>query len=400
MGTTDLKRDRLQVAAEQWTFPEGVVFLNHGSFGPTPACVLQAREKIQREHAANPMDFFLRKMEPMLDEACEQLARFLNCPADNLVFVTNATAAMNIIAENLPLQHGDEVLITDHGYGAVTRVWGHYCQKAGAKTVLARLPEPVDTVEGIIETILEKVTPRTKLLVIDHITSPTATIFPVAEITRRARERGLLVAIDGPHAVGMVDVDLQAIDCDFYAASCHKWVSAPLGSGFLYVRSRFKQGLRPNVVSWGRSVMGRPPSWKDEFHWPGTFDPSPWLAIPSALEFLKSYGVQRFRQETRELCQFAREQLLSIAGTEAVTPAGDEWSGTMVTVRLPISDAGQGPNQRHPLQNWLWDQYRIEIPIVRWHDDVHVRASCHLYNAAEQYTLLKQAIEEWMEESQ
>ncbi|WP_437229149.1 aminotransferase class V-fold PLP-dependent enzyme [Planctomicrobium sp. SH661] len=393
----DAEQDRLNFASQEWTFPTGVHYLNHGSFGPTPRSVLDVREQFQRELAANPMDFYLRKLETALDEAAARLARFVKCPADNLIFVSNSTAAMNIVAANVELNRDDEVLLTDHEYGAVVRIWGQVCQKAGARTVLVRLPEPLLSEDDVVEAIFAKVTPRTRLLVVSHVTSPTAVILPVKKICERARQQKLQVCIDGPHALAMRDLDLNSIPCDFYAVSCHKWLCAPLGSGFLYVRSRHKQGLQPSVVSWGRSLMGRPPSWKDEFHWPGTFDPTASLSIPAAIEWLEGYGIERFRTQMHALAQFARNQLLEIPGATALCPDSPDWYGTMVTVRLPLTDPEANPHLGHPLQLWLWENYRIEIPVLRWQDHVHVRASCHLYNSESQYVRLKTAVLEWLE---
>jgi len=392
--------DRLTFAQAQWTFPEGVTFLNHGSFGPTPRSVLEVRERLLREQASNPMDFFLRKLEPLLEDAAEQMGRLVGCSGDNLIFVPNATAGMNIVAENVALAAGDEVLLTDHEYGAVVRIWGQACQQVGAKTVLARLPLPLDSKEELLDSLFEKVTPRTRLLVVSHITSPTAILFPVREICERARQQGLMVAIDGPHALGMVEIDLNSIPCDFYAVSGHKWLSGPYGSGFLYVRSRHKQGLRPNVISWGRSVAGRAPSWKDEFHWPGTFDPTPYLALPAALDLLKQYGLPRFRAETHTLCRLARQQLLTIPGSAALSTDSMDWYGSMVTVELPVRDDRTNLVQSHPLQKWLWEQHQIEVPIVRWREKTHIRTSCHLYNRISQYEKLVAAVQEWIERDQ
>lgn len=387
---------RLRFAQSEWKFGEGVNYLNHGSFGATPRTVQETRERLLREHAANPMDFFLRKMEPLLDEAAAVLGKFINAPAENLIFTPNSTAAMNIVAANIALQAGDEVLLNDHEYGAVSRLWGQVCKTAGAKTVLARLPTPLPSADEIVETLFQSVTPRTRLLIVSHITSPTAAILPIRQICERASAIGLPVCVDGAHAPAMVKLDLRTLPCDFYAASCHKWLCAPIGTGFLYVRSRYKQGLQPFLISWGKSVMGRPASWKDEFQWPGTFDPTPYLAIPAAIELLQQYGYDRFRTEMHMLCRYARERLLSIQDTQALTLDSPESYGTMATIRLPIPDSQANPNQMHPLQSWLWEQHRIEIPVVRWQNNVHIRVSCHLYNFRSQYDLLEKAVRDWL----
>lgn len=382
--------------AGEWHFAPGITYLNHGSFGPSPAPVLAARERWLRELESNPMDFYVRRLGNLLDDAAARLAAFLKCPADNLIFVPNATVGMNIVAANVPLSAGDEVLLTDHEYGAVVRIWGRACQQTGAKTILARLPLPLASVDEIVEAIFEKASARTRLLVVSHITSPTAVILPIREICQRAREKGILVCVDGPHAPAMVDVDLNSIPCDFYAASCHKWLCGPFGSGFLYVRSRFKQGLQPSILSWGRSLAGAPPSWKDEFHWPGTFDPTPYLAIPAAIEFLEGCGLEHFRKETHLLAQFARQRLLEIRGCAALTPDDATWYGSMVTVRLPVPDEASFPGDMHSLQKWLWSEHQIEVPVIRWREATHIRVSCHLYNCREQIDHLCAALRDWL----
>jgi len=388
---------RLAFAQSEWEFPSGVTFLNHGSFGPTPRTVLAVRERFLREHAANPVDFYLRKLEPLLEETADEVARFVGSSSDQLIFLPNATAGMNIVAANVSLSTGDEVLLTDHEYGAVMRLWGQVCQRAGAKAVLARLPFPLSSPQEMIERLFESVTARTKLLVVSHITSPTAVLFPIQEICERARAQGLMVAVDGPHALAVQPLQLRTLPCDFYMVSGHKWLSGPFGSGFLHVRPRHKQGLRPTLVSWGRSLVGHAPNWKDEFHWPGTFDPTPHLSLPTAIQLLKNYGLERFRTETHQLCAAARKRLLQIPGTLPLTADSPDWYSSMVSIQLPLKDEQSISVQSHPLQKWLWETHRIEVPVIRWRDRSHLRISCHLYNSLPQYERLAEAVEEWLE---
>ncbi|WP_437188386.1 aminotransferase class V-fold PLP-dependent enzyme [Planctomicrobium sp. SH668] len=388
---------RIAFAKDQWSFPEGVTFLNHGSFGPTPRAVRESREGWLREHAANPMDFFVRRVAGLMEEALHEVARLVKCHPENLIFVQNATSGMNIVAENTPLSSGDEVLLSDHEYGAVVRIWGQACQKVGAKTVLARLPDPLDSEDEVIEAIFAKATPRTKMLVVSHVTSATAVIMPVKRICERARELGIPVCIDGPHALAQIEIDINSIPCDFYAVSCHKWLCAPYGTGFLYVKSRHKQGLKPNLISWGKSLGGRPASWRDEFHWPGTFDPTGFLAIPVAIQWLRDYGIAEFRRYYTELTSYAKSQLLQIDGARLLTTDAVDWNGSMVTVRLPVPDTGERPSDSQPLQVWLWEKKKIEIPVVRWRDFVHTRVSSHLYNDRSQIDYLVASIREFLE---
>lgn len=382
--------------SDQWDLAPGVTYLNHGSFGPSPRVVQENRLGWIRQLESEPMDFFVRRLSGLLEEALDPLAKLLNCPSDNLVCVPNATSGMNVVAANLPLSAGDEVLLTDHEYGAVVRIWGQACRQAGGRTVLARLPRPLDSIEKIVDAVFEKVNDRTKLIVVSHVTSQTAVVLPVREICEKAKECGVPVCIDGPHALGMVDVDLREIDPDFYAASCHKWISAPFGTGFLYVRSRHKQGLKPNVLSWGRSLRGAAPSWKDEFHWPGTFDPTPYLAVPAAIGFLDSVGIDAFREQTHALARHARERLLELSEEPPLTPDDPAWYRSMVTVPFASLGAESAfPGDIHPLQRWLWEEHRIEVPVIGWHEAPHVRVSCHLYNTPDDVDRLIDAIAQW-----
>lgn len=380
--------------ADEWNIAEGVTYLNHGSFGPSPRCVREARhdwtEKLERQ----PMDFYLRQMEPALDAAAEKLGRFFGADGNDLLFCDNATVAMNIVADSFPLHPGDEVLFTNQEYGAVMRIWRRACDRAQANIVVQPMPRPVTSAEEQVAGLLAGVTERTKLIVVSHITSPTAVIFPVEAICREAKKRGVPVCIDGPHALAMIDVNLRKLDCDFYCASGHKWLSAPFGSGFLFVAKRWQQKLSPPVMSWGGSLSGRPAHWQDEFRWLGTRDPAPFLAMPTAIEFLGQFGLEEFRSQTHELARYARQRIAELTGLEPPIPDSREWYGSMIA--LPLRPNGPAPKQgiRDQLQNPLWEKHGIEIPIVHWHGERLIRVSCHLYNTREHIDRLCDALRE------
>lgn len=376
-----------------WELEPGVTYLNHGSFGPSPDCVRQERERWTAELERNPMNFFVRRLDTALDAALESVGKFIGCKPGNLAFVPNATVAMNVVIGSVELASGDEVLFTDQEYGSVIRGWGRACGRVGATTRLARLPSPPDSPADIVDAIMGAVTPRTKLIVISHITSVTATIFPVAEVCRAARERGILTCVDGPHALGMIDLNLREIPCDYYCVSGHKWLCGPFGSGFLYVASSAKKGLEPAVISWGKSLSGRPNRWQDEHHWFGTYDPAPYLSLPSAIDFLETVGLERFRQQTHALTRYARQRLIDERGAVPLTSDSMEWYGSMVTLRLPdVTAVNLPPGVPHPLAQQLWEESQIEVPIVQWRDAVHVRVSCHLYNTPADIDLLVTAL--------
>jgi isopenicillin-N epimerase len=396
-----------------WSLRPGVSYLNHGSFGPTPGVVSAARREWISRLEAEPMDFFVRQMEGHLDRARQIVGAVFGTAGNNLLLLDNATFGMNVVASSFPLQAGDEILATNHEYGAVLRTWRETCKLRGAHLVVQRLPERFGTADEVVAALFAGVSERTRLIVVSHITSPTALILPVAEICRAARQRGIAVCIDGPHALAAVDVHLDRLDCDFYCASGHKWLCAPFGSGFLYVHPRWQNRVRPVVVSWGDSLSGRPHSWQDEFVWSGTRDPSPFLAMPAACDFYARLaappgaplpasephsrfvadvhqGFRVFRDVSRGLVARARNAIHEITREDAIgTP---DWYGTMVTMPLPerIGDIPHG--HMHPLQKRLWDDFQIEAPVTSWNGRRHLRVSCHLYNTAAEIDRLAAAL--------
>lgn len=402
-----------------WNLPDDVAYLNHGSFGPSPIVVQESYERWTRRLEQQPMNFFLREMEPALEESLAILANFVGTSRGNLVFVDNATFGMNIVAASMRLDTDDEVLVNDHEYGAVTRLWRRTCQQTGARLVTCELPASEFNNESIVESIFARVTSRTKLIVVSHVTSPTALVMPVGRICSRAKELGIPVCIDGPHAVAMLPLNLRKLDCDFYTASCHKWLSAPFGSGFLHVAPRQQKRIQPAVVSWGGSIGGRQPGWKDEFNWLGTRNPAAFLATADAIRFLKSTAspencpelenadpakphtmLDEFQRRSRQLTQLAAGELRRTIDARPLILDDSLRNDSMVSFVLPAelfpteSSVGKA-GHRHPLQDWLWQQHRIELPIVAWGDQLLIRVSAHLYNSAAEYLNLANVVREF-----
>lgn len=403
-SASDLQQceQRAAIWRSEWAIEPTTTYLNHGSFAPTPRCVQAALTQWTAELGANPMDFYLRRLEPELDRAASELANFLGTNRECLTFVDNATTGMNIVATAMKLQPDDEVLLNDHEYGAVFRIWRRAAQATGARVVTADLPDPLTDPSEVIDALLQRVTARTRLIVVSHVTSATAVILPVEELCRRAHERGVRVCIDGPHAIAMVPIHLSQLDCDFYTASCHKWFSGPLGSGFLYVAPRCQKDLQPVVVSWGGSVGGRQPSWKDEFNWIGTRNPAPSLSVPAAIKFLSQpakvpteqcrTALEEFRQHARTLIHYAAARLTAITGLPPFVTDLDQWCGSMASLPLPRDGDPPKPGQRDPLQDALWERHRIEIPIVHWSNRRFIRVSAHLYTAPREIDRLIEAL--------
>src|SRR5712691_10980583 len=262
-----------------------VVYLHHGSFGACPRPVFAAYQRWQLELERQPVDFLHYRFDGLMREAREKLAAFLGAAPDDLVYVTNATTGLNIVARSLALQAGDEVLSTDHEYGALDKTWTFVCGRRGARYVQARLPSPLESPDQVIESIWARVTERTRVLFVSHITSPTALIFPVEALVRRARPAGILTVIDGAHAPGQIPLHLADLGADFYVGNCHKWMCAPKGSGFLYARRDRQSLLAPLVVSWGW-----PSGFVEEQQRQGTRDIAAFLSVPAAIEFLREHN--------------------------------------------------------------------------------------------------------------
>lgn len=293
---------------------------------------------------------------------------------------------MNVVANSFPLQRGDEVLLNDHEYGAVRRIWERACRQVeGARLVTASLPPIIESPEHLIEAIFSPATSATKLLVVSHITSPTAITMPVKQICAEARRRGIAVVVDGPHAPAQVDLNIDALECDYYVASLHKWLSAPFGSGFVYVAPQWQEQVVPPQLSWGRIPPTKIESWSHEFLWTGTRDPSPYLATTAAIDLIEQLGSELFRKRTHHLARYARQQLVEVVKGQSRTPDSDQWYGAMASVCLPQGDTGA-------LQRALWERHQIEIPVVEVAGIRSIRLSCHLYNTPGQIEHVVKAI--------
>ena len=368
--------------AELWPIRPGSVYLNHGSFGPPPEPVRESRQRFIDELDSQPMDFYLRQYEPLLENARKRLATFLGTEYENLVFVENATFGMNVVADSFPLSEGDEVVLSNHEYGAVNRIWDRVAERTGANCVHAMLPTKIESKDQIVDNLLSHCNQRTKLLIISHITSATALILPVQEICEALRTRGIAVCIDGPHAPAQVELDLESLNCDFYTASCHKWLNASLGSGFLYVHPKWHSHLQPQLKSWGRLLPAIPNHWTEEFTWSGTRDPSAYLSIPAAIDFLESIGLDAFRARTRHLAAYGESKLTELFQSETWADRKQGWYGSMAHIRLPEE------KDHSSFQETLWKRFQIEVPIFEFEGADYLRLSCHLYNSKGQIDYL------------
>jgi isopenicillin-N epimerase len=364
-----------------------VAFLNHGSFGATPAPVFEVYQAWQRELERQPVAFLLRRSDDLLDAARARLGAYLNVPADDLVFVSNATTGLNIFARSLRLEPGDEVLATDHEYGALDLTWGHVCARSGARYVRRQIPLPVTSPQELAESFWAAVTPRTRVVFLSQITSPTALTFPVAEICRRAREAGILSVVDGAHVPGQRPLDLAEVGADVYAGNCHKWLCAPKGSAFLHVRPEHQDYVEAATVSWGWGegglAFGTAETPRSQFvrrnQWQGTRDLAAFLAVPAAIDFQAAHDWDRVRVRCHALARVARDRIGALTGLPPIAPDGpvgateDPWYAQMVAVPLPPVDAVE-------LMRRLYDEYRVEVPITAHGERPLIRVSVQGYN--------------------
>lgn len=372
-----------------------VVFLNHGSFGACPRAVFEEYQRWQRELEAQPVEFLGRRFAGLMREARETLAAHVGAQTDDLVFVPNATTGLNVVARSLPLEPGDEVLATNHEYGALDRTWRFVCGKRGATYINQPVPLPLESPEQVVEAVWAGVTSRTRVLFLSHITSPTALTFPVAELVRRAREAGTLTVIDGAHAPGQIPLDLDRLGADFYSGNLHKWMCSPPGSAFLHARRDVQHLLEPLVVSWGWNrgdeVAGlldlgeRTSRFIDEQEWQGTRDPAAYLAAPAAIQFQEEHDWPRVRAGCHELLRKARRRIEELTGLPGICPDSAEWYTQMAAFPLPPCDAAA-------LQRRLYDECRVEVPIIEWNGRQLVRVSIQGYNTAEDVEALLQAL--------
>jgi isopenicillin-N epimerase len=354
---------------DEFLLDPSVVFLNHGSFGACPRAVLERCQEWQRELERQPVEFLARRVPGLLDEARIPLAAEVHADPDSIAFVVNATTGVNLAARALDLQPGDEVLATDLEYGACNVAWERVCAERGARYVRAHVPLPLERPEQVVDALFAARTSRTRVVFVSHLTSETAVRLPVEEIVARARAEGLVTVVDGAHAPGHVSLDVDALGADFYSGNCHKWLCAPKGAGFLAVSERFREAVGGPIVSWGDVDGGAFPARVER---QGTRDPSSFLTVPFALEWLAAHDWDAVRERCRELTRFARRRLLDV-GLEPI--ASEDFLGQMVSMRLPDGTDGEALKAR------LYDEHRIELPVAPREDGGPLlRVSIQAYN--------------------
>jgi isopenicillin-N epimerase len=382
--------------ARHFLLRDDVVFLNHGSFGACPREIFEAYQSWQLELERQPVAFLGRDLTDRMRVPRAALAAELGTKADNIVGLVNATEGLNIVAQSLGLQPGDEIVTTDHEYSALEKTWAYIARRTGARVVTVKVPMPLASKAEFTDAIVDAFTDRTRVLFLSHITSPTALVFPIERPIRAAKTRGIWTAIDGAHTPGHIPLDLDAMDVDFYAGNCHKWLMTPKGSGFLYVRPELQALINPLVISHGWTADSKLPGAKgafgnspfiDELEMQGTRDPAAWLTVPAALAFREQHGWAGVAAHCQMLAQNTAIRVAELTGLAALSTP-EFCAPQMVSIPIPDVD---DPVE---FQRQLMDRYRIEIPVFNWQEHSIVRLSVQGYNSNAQMDLLIEALTE------
>ncbi|HEX3347637.1 MAG TPA: aminotransferase class V-fold PLP-dependent enzyme [Acetobacteraceae bacterium] len=366
-----------------WNLDPDWVTVNHGSFGATPIAVLDAQDEWRRRMEAQPTRFMSRDLPNALRAAADALGRYIGAGGNDLAFVENATVGCNAVLRSLRLQPHDEVVVFDHGYGAVKNTVRFVAGRSGARVVTACIPFPRPTADAIVENLAAALTPATRLAVLDHITSPSALVLPIAEMIEACRTAGVPVLVDGAHAPGQVPLDLATLGADYYVGNCHKWMMAPKGAGFLWAAPQRQDDLHPVTISHG---LGK--GFLEEFDWTGTRDPTSVLAVPAAITFLEDLGGASLRERNIRL---ARDATAVIARRlNAEIGALPEFAGSMGVVRLPVTGAAT-PERALDMRAKVFDA-KTDVPVSAIGDGLWMRISAQAYNEIEDYERLAEIV--------
>lgn len=373
-----------------WQLRPDITFLNHGSFGAVPSAVAAIADDWRRRIEAEPIEMLGRRWRSLIDAAIAPVAAFLGADAASLGFVTNATEGVNCVLRSQRLSAGDEIVTTNHVYHAVRQAMKYTAKQSGASYREISVPLPVISPGQIAETVIAGLSPRTKLLVVDHVTSPTALVFPIESIAAACRERGVALLVDGAHAPGMLPLNLEALGragVSYYTGNLHKWCCAPKGTAILWARSDLRDEVHPAVVShWYGDGFGA------EFHWQGTRDHSGWLTAGAAIEFLGRFGWDNVRRHNHAMATWAHQLFVAKLGTEPISPIDGSLLGCMATMRLPAAWQRLTDEQFAARQQRLYTEHRVETPLVTWEKQRFVRVSAQIYNVPADYERLAEVL--------
>lgn len=380
-----------------FTLREDLTYLNHGAFGSCPTPVRERQREIRDLMERDPIWFMVTEIEGLLDRSRERLAELLGASTENMAFVRNATEGVNAVLRSLKIEPGDQLLTTNHAYNACANALHFVADRAGAEVVVVDIPFPLRSPQQVLDEIDAAVTERTRIAMIDHVTSPTALVLPIAEIVARLEERGVPVLVDGAHAPGMVPLDLEALGASFYTGNCHKWLCAPKGAAFLHVRSDRREAVRPATISHGANVEDPHRSrFHLEFDWCGTFDPSPWICVETAIDLMEQEygGWPEIMASNRAKALEGRDILCAHLGIDP--PAPDSMIGSIAAVPLGVLGTETSGNKYlpAPLAITLRERHRIEVPVFPWPawPELLLRISMQQYNTTSEVEHLCEAL--------
>ncbi len=370
-----------------------ITFLNFGSFGACPKEVFEDYVQWQYLLEKEPVQFIAVEGGKYVKNSLASLAKYINCDANDLVFVPNPTHAVNLIAKNMKLAAGDEILSTNLEYGAIDRTWDYYCKAAGAKYVQQPISLPLTSKEVFIDEFWKGYSDKTKVVFISQITSTTALIFPVKEICEEAKKRGLITIVDGAHVPGHIDLDLADLQADFYTGACHKWMMTPKGCSFLYVKPEFQSMLDPLIVSWGYQSAAPSDSQFFDYHqFNGTRDFSAYLTVPKAIDFMQMHDWKNVSKLCKDIVLASAPPLFELLNAQPLAPLTKEFFGQMCSVEIKTTEPEK-------LQRLLFEKYRIEIPIMRQADKCYIRFSFQAFNSVSDIEYLVKSLAEIKKET-
>lgn len=376
-----------------WSLDSSVTFLNHGSFGACPKQVLEFQQRLRLKLEQEPLRFFGREWEPLLDDARSKLAAFVGADVQDLVFVPNATTDVNSVLRSLTFSPEDEILTTSHEYNACRNALDFIASRTGARVVVAKIPFPIDSPQQVVAAVIERVSAKTRLALLDHVTSQTGLIFPIQELAKELQQRGVDTLVDGAHAPGMISLDLREIGATYYTGNCHKWLCAPKGAAFLYVRRDKQSEIRPLTISHGTNSPRTDKSrFQLEFDWTGTNDPTAYMSVPEAIAFMGSLlpgGWTELRQQNHHLVLQGRQLLCE--ALEVQPPCPEEMIGSMAVVPMPTTLENRDFMSIH---DELFDKFGIQVQVMPWQEQPQllVRISAQIYNTLEQYEYLAKVL--------
>ena len=374
------------ILKDQFFLDPDITFLNHGSFGACAKPVYEDLLNWQMQMEREPVKFFEETIFDALKASRQAMGDYINCSADDLIYFPNPTTAVNAVARSLKLKRGEEVLSTNHIYGALDRSWEYICAEKKAQFVKTDIPFPVQSKDEFLDCFFNAFTNHTKVIFLSHITSMTAMKFPVKEVIQFAKEKKVLTIIDGAHVPGHIPLDIKKLDVDIYTGACHKWMCTPKGISFLYVRKELQEDIHPLVVSWGwKSEKPGPSKFLDWHEWQGTRDMSAFLTIPVAVKFLEEHNWPEVAKKCREQVVHTRNQFLDLLNISL--PCPDSWLGQMASIPLPIDDADA-------FKKKLLEIYRIQVPVFQWEGNTYLRYSIQAYNSKSDLEKLLSAVME------